>query len=147
MLSCIALYCIVLYQIMLYLFYLIVFYLNYFFYYILGPHGPPTNVTANVTSSRSFNIKMCLPTLDDANGIITQYTVFFKLVEYKDTREENVTRKLLPNATNEHCTEADFDGLRTFSEYDVQVAAWTIIGMGPRSISMFFKTFEDGNDL
>eukprot|EP00795_Rhopilema_esculentum_P001278 gene1278-15663_t len=107
------------------------------------PHGAPTNVTANVTSSRSFNIKMCVPTLDDANGIITQYTVFFKLVEYEDTREENVTRKLLPNATYEHCTEADFDGLRTFSEHDVQVAAWTIIGMGPRSINIFFKTFED----
>ena len=103
-----------------------------FFFFILGPDGPPTNITAIVLES-GVQISMQPPVRELANGIIRGYMIYYsarpKTESYSSVTEfhVNVTASIIGNLTSQIII-----GLKSFTWYRFQVAAYTSVGTGVR---------------
>ena len=97
----------------------------------IAPSGPPRNLQAVVTDSRSMFITWEPPVPEERNGILRQYVITLMSVE----TDEIVT-------TSSIGTSVTVSGLLPFTTYRCRVAAQTI-ATGPTSEAVLARTFED----
>ena len=95
----------------------------YIVYYVfLVPYGPPENIHAT-PQSHSIFVSWDLPIISKRNGIIILYSLFVNNQRYPTNR-----------------TEYNISGLLPYTDYEIQIAAHTSIGPGPRSELLLFTT-------
>ena len=99
----------------------------------IGPSAPPQDVTTMVISSTSISVSWNPPPLPDQNGDITGY----QLVITNENRSSYFVR--IVNVTSYVATN-----LQEFEVYSFEIAAMTVIGLGPFSDAITNQTFEDG---
>lgn len=101
-----------------------------------APSGPPINVRLTAILARSITLSWNLPLPGDLNGVLTGYTV---KVENTDSGDTNLF------TTTE--TVYTVDTLTPYQNYNISVAASTVVGRGPFSASTSVVTPEDGKNL
>lgn len=111
------------------------------FFYILVPEGPPETIEYEVLNSTAISFTLSPPERTVVNGIITQYTVYYKTIEDIET-----SQTFLSNEDSQNTTVV-VAGLRKFFDHEIHITAHTRIGEGPRSPMLTIKTHEDGNYL
>lgn len=103
--------------------------LNAYLFVIIEPSGAPCSLTLVNVSYSLLAFKWTPPPLDQWNGIITQYTVY-----YQSNR--------VPHYINVTGTNVTLDGLTPNTTYLVQVKAWTEVGSGPYTPIRNFSTIN-----
>ena len=102
---------------------------------IAAPSQPPSQFNVTVESSTSITASWRLPPEGSRHGIIKGYKLF-----YKKKGSDSVTFLTLNNIkTLETVTELD-----KYTKYEFQVLAFTSVGDGPNSSTVFKTTIEDG---
>ena len=99
-----------------------------------GPYGFPRSVLTTVTGTTMANVSWNPPDPNLQNGMIIYYTVVLR----------DLTFNMPDQVYNTTRTTFTFVGLEEYSRYGFRVAAATIAGIGPFSLSVQFTTFEDG---
>ncbi|XP_028396320.1 uncharacterized protein LOC114520285 [Dendronephthya gigantea] len=100
------------------------------------PHASPQGLHGFNTSDTTIKIFWKLVPIDDQNGIITGYTIFFNTTRRNGDINHREKRVGLILQTN-------LDSLLPFKYYDIQIAAWTSKGMGPKSNVTTILTEEE----
>ncbi|KAI6653805.1 EGF-like domain-containing protein [Oopsacas minuta] len=95
------------------------------------PSAPPENIRVTDITSNSIRIEWAAPPSPDRNGILTGYTIDYKMTE--DTLYTTVIETL---------TEITLTNLNEFTEYQVRISASTSVGLGPYSNLMNITTNE-----
>ena len=108
--------------------------------YIAVPSGSPGNFTVTASSSTSVTAFWQLPSADFRNGIIIGFKLFYK----RKSSGEPATIITINNGTT---SAEDITGLVKYTEYELQVLAFTFVGDGPKSSSRIERTKEDGKKL
>ena len=106
----------------------------------LEPSNTPQAVTVSVTSSKSISVSWDPVIADDRNGIIKGY-----IVNYQALPNGYIVAKIL-NITNEKQNirqTVTLVGLNGFTNYSIEVLAFTIFGNGPASVGQVVETLED----
>ena len=106
----------------------------------LEPSDTPQAVTVSVTSSKSISVSWDPVIADDRNGIIKGY-----IVNYQALPNGYIVAKIL-NITNEKQNirqTVTLVGLNEFTNYSIEVLAFTIFGNGPASVGQVVETLED----
>ncbi|XP_078416436.1 cell adhesion molecule DSCAM isoform X3 [Cetorhinus maximus] len=100
------------------------------------PSRPPDNVQASATSPEVISLSWSMPPKEALNGILQGYRVIYwanlpdgELGEIRNVTTTQVTLEL--------------DGLEKFTNYSIQVLAFTRAGDGVRSEQIFTRTKED----
>ena len=101
---------------------------------IAAPSQPPSQFNVTVESSTSITASWRLPPEGSRHGIIKGYKLF-----YKKKGSDSVTLTLNNMKTLETVTELD-----KYTKYEFQVLAFTSVGDGPNSSTVFKTTMEDG---
>ncbi|XP_057314721.1 uncharacterized protein LOC130655923 isoform X2 [Hydractinia symbiolongicarpus] len=102
-----------------------------------APDGPPTNISGYANSSSSIILNVTLPKREHRNGIIRGYKVLlYNLQNFK-------ALEFAYNITDEISNVFSFEGLAKYTDYEVKVKAFTVIGNGPYSSPFNIRTFED----
>ncbi len=99
------------------------------------PSSSPNNVQTMTLSSSEIRVMWEEVDLIDQNGIITRYEVTYN-------REVNVGNQ--SNFTDGNTLNTTITGLDEFTEYNISVRAYTIVGPGPYSRAGREETNEDG---
>ena len=102
----------------------------------VGPSAPPQDVTTMVINSTLISVSWKPPPLLDQNGDIIGY----QLMITNQNRTNSST--FVVNVTN--TTSYVAINLQVFEVYSFEVAAITVIGLGPFSDVVSTQTFEDG---
>ena len=105
--------------------------------HIAVPSGSPGNFTVTASSSTSVTAFWQLPSADSRNGIIIGFKLFYK----RKSSGEPATVITINNGTT---SAKDITGLVKYTEYELQVLAFTSVGDGPKSSSRIERTKEDG---
>lgn len=118
------------------------FYLFLIIYLQIVPSAPPENIRCAPLTSQSLQISWHQPPTDLTNGLLQGYKVHFEHVADtiglgNDNIEIRKTAELTVVLT----------GLKKFANYSVQVLAYTRMGDGVLSKSVFCHTEEDGKYL
>ncbi len=100
------------------------------------PSSSPNNVQTMTLSSSEIRVMWEEVDLIDQNGIITRYEVTYN-------REFDVGNQ--SNFTDRNTLNTTITGLDEFTEYNISVRAYTIVGPGPYSRAEREETDEDGN--
>ena len=79
------------------------------------------------------------PDLVDHNGVIVNYTIYYKSVS--EDFLDNISRT---ERVGFPATEAVLTGLKEYVEYNISVSASTSAGEGPRSAPVIVRTAEAG---
>ena len=106
----------------------------------LEPSNAPQAVTVSVTSSRSISVSWDPVIADDRTGIIKGY-----IVNYQALPNGYIVAKIL-NITNEKQNirqTVTLVVLNEFTNYSIEVLAFTIFGNGPASVGQVVETLED----
>ena len=106
----------------------------------LEPSSAPQALTISVTSSRSISVSWDPVVAEDRNGIIKGYKV-----NYNDLPNFQMVNKFL-NITKEQQNKRQtmtLDNLNEFTNYSLEVLAFTLFGDGPASAGRFVETLED----
>ncbi|XP_075710738.1 cell adhesion molecule DSCAM isoform X1 [Rhinoderma darwinii] len=100
------------------------------------PSRPPENVQAAATSPETITISWSTPSKEALNGILQGFRVIFwaNLLDGELGEIKNVT-------TTQPLLE--LDGLEKYTNYSIQVLAFTRAGDGVRSEQIFVRTKED----
>uniref|UniRef100_A0A8C4S2V6 Cell adhesion molecule DSCAM n=1 Tax=Erpetoichthys calabaricus TaxID=27687 RepID=A0A8C4S2V6_ERPCA len=100
------------------------------------PSRPPENVVASATSSETISLSWSVPPKEALNGILQGYRVIYwaNLPDGELGEIKNVT-------TSQPSLE--LDGLEKYTNYSIQVLAFTRAGDGVRSEQIFTRTKED----
>ncbi|XP_075449826.1 cell adhesion molecule DSCAM isoform X2 [Ascaphus truei] len=100
------------------------------------PSRPPENVQAAATSPETISIAWTTPSKEALNGILQGFRVIYwaNLLdgELGEIRNVTTTQPLL-----------ELDGLEKYTNYSIQVLAFTQAGDGVRSEQIFTRTKED----
>ena len=104
-------------------------------HFVAVPSGPPDSVKENVINSTSAQVFWLPPQEDQQNGEILSYTVIISGYEGNHLVVYNFTA---------YSTLINLPNLRPFSEYNVSIAASTLVGTGPFTALHVFHTPEDG---
>jgi hypothetical protein len=107
------------------------------FYFCTVPHATPQDLNGFNTSDTTIQIFWQELPLDDRNGIITGYTIFFNTT-LRNGRNRNRERRV------GNALQTELTSLFPFKYYDIQVAAWTSKGMGPKCNVTTILTEEEG---
>jgi len=107
---------------------------------IAVPSGAPSGFAVTASSSTSITVSWQLPPVDDRNGKITGFKVFYK------KKVSSGQHKVVPVNSGSIRTKV-FSSLDKYTEYEFQVLAYTSVGDGPRSSIKYRKTKEDGMKL
>ena len=102
------------------------------------PSQGPSNFTVAATSSTSIRASWQLPPADSRHGIITGFKLFYK----KKDSAGSLINLTIANATSRY---EDLPGLSKYTEYELQVLAFTSVGDGLKSSVEVERTKEDGN--
>ena len=100
------------------------------------PSAAPDNVIGRVVNSRSVLLFWMPPSEDTQNGDIIYYTIILMGDEKRDY--------LISYNFTVNSTSMELSTLWPYSQYNVTVAANTIVGMGPFSAPYTFYTPEEG---
>ena len=100
------------------------------------PASPPENVTVQVNSSTTIEVRWDMVPPIDQNGIITMYEVIYQPLE---TFNGNISTNTI-NLTN---MSVLLTGLQEFVNYTISVRAYTSVGAGPYSDEVTVMTLED----
>ena len=103
-----------------------------FFFLLVAPSGPPTNITTTSTSITSFSVSWDPPLAEERNGAITGYVLRLSRPRVAD------------EFRNSAGTREEFVGLLANTEYRISVAAVTQAGTGPYSNTQTFSTSVTG---
>ena len=106
----------------------------------LEPSSAPQALTISVTSSRSISVSWDPVVAEDRNGIIKGYKV-----NYNDLPNFQMVNKFL-NITKEQQNKRQtvtLDNLDEFTNYSIEVLAFTVFGNGPVSAGQVVETLED----
>ena len=110
---------------------------NIYLYLLLtGPSVPPQDITTMVINSTSISVSWNPPPFLDQNGDIIGY----QLMITNQNRTNSST--FVVNVTN--TTSYVAINLQEFEVYNFEIAAMTVIGLGPFSDAVSNQTFEDG---
>lgn len=107
---------------------------------ILAPSKPPSNFTVKTISSTSIAASWQLPPVDSRHGIIIGFKLYYKKRGIPRL-ETSITIK------NGMVRSKPVTGLAKFTEYELQVLAFTSVGDGPKSSIRVERTKEDGKSL
>ncbi|XP_064109452.1 protein sidekick-like isoform X2 [Macrobrachium nipponense] len=101
-----------------------------------APSGPPQGLVGSPRSSTEIMIQWEPPPEEDRNGIIHGFMVRYRLWGYKDSQwyYRNITKESQHNYL--------IGGLIIWKDYEIQVAAYNIKGVGVYSHSIRVKTKE-----
>ena len=100
-----------------------------------APSGPPLQFSLEKAFPRSITLSWQYPPEEDRNGVITGFIV--QLTEYTTS---NVTAVETANTT------ITISGVKPYTLYYAEVAAFTMEGMGPYTESISVLTPEDGEN-
>ena len=106
----------------------------------LEPSSAPQALTVSVTSSRSISVSWDPVVAEDRNGIIKGYKV-----NYNALPNFQMVNKFL-NITKEQQNKRQtvtLDNLDEFTNYSIEVLAFTVFGNGPVSAGQVVETLED----
>ena len=98
------------------------------------PTGPPTNVLATPTSTRSISLSWSPPRRELQNGIITHYLV---------TVSSAATGTISTRNVSSVQQTVSISGLSPYTVYNCTVQAETV-GLGPASDVVVVSTPQDG---
>ena len=104
------------------------------------PSGPPQLVSISDVTSTSINVSWGPLHADDRNGIILGYKL-----NYRALPNGGIATEFL-NISSKQQDEGGTKTLQTlneFTNYSIDVLAFTIIGDGPPSVPRFLRTQED----
>lgn len=104
------------------------------------PSHSPRNITAFNTSSTSINVTWQPIPNDHVNGILLGYRVLYK----KENSPMDVFQNITVNSTY---LDAEITSLEVYTEYELRITGFTIIGDGNVSESVFCFTDESGNNV
>ena len=108
------------------------------FFHNLAPSQAPSNFTVIAQSSSSVLASWQLPPLKSRNGIITGFKLFYKRQD--QFGEANITINI-----NSATTRGEIiSRLEKYTEYVLQILAFTSAGDGPRSSKKVTRTKEGG---
>ena len=107
---------------------------------ITVPTGAPSGFTVTASSSTSITVSWQLPPVDDRNGKITGFKLFYK----KKFSSEPQTMVPVNSGSVRRMV---FNGLEKYTDYEFQVLAYTSVGDGPKSSVKYKTTKEDGKKL
>ena len=107
---------------------------------IVAPSRAPDGFTVTAESSTSITASWQLPPLEDRNGVIRGFKLFYK----KEGSSGPQTMKLINNKV---VRTTDVSGLSKYTKYEFQVLAFTSVGDGPNSTVKSETTKEDGKKL
>ena len=113
------------------------FYFYFIFFLILVPSEAPGGFAVTAITSTSILASWQLPQVGSRNGIITGFKLYFK------GKESNDSTTILTIESASILTKT-ITGLDKFSEYELQVLAFTSVGDGPNSSVKVVRTKEDG---
>ena len=108
-----------------------------FFFLIPVPSKAPSGFTVSVITSTSISASWQLPPLGSRNGNIMGFKMYFKEKESNDP----TTILTIDDASTLTKTVT---GLDKFTEYELQVLAFTSVGDGPKSSVKVVRTKEGG---
>ncbi|XP_062708655.1 cell adhesion molecule Dscam2 isoform X6 [Aedes albopictus] len=101
------------------------------------PSKPPEDIRCSSTSSTSIKVSWQPPPQQHMNGLLQGYTVF-----YESVSEESISNGDMETRKTSSLI-ASLTSLRKFSNYSVQVLAYTRMGDGVISPPVFCQTEED----
>ena len=106
----------------------------------LEPSGAPQALTVSVTSSTSISVSWDPVVAEDRNGIIKGYKV-----NYNDLPNIQMVTKFLDITKEQQNTRqtVTLDNLNEFTNYSIEVLAFTVFGNGPASAGQVVETLED----
>ena len=106
----------------------------------LEPSGAPQALTVSVTSSTSVSVSWDPVVAEDRNGIIKGYKVNYNALPNVQMVTEflNITKE----QQNKRQT-VTLDNLNEFTNYSIEVLAFTVFGNGPASAGQVVETLED----
>ena len=106
----------------------------------LEPSGAPQTLTVSATSSTSISVSWDPVVVGDRNGIIKGYKVNYHALPNGQMVTEflNITKE----QQNKRQTVA-LDNLNEFTNYSIEVLAFTVFGNGPASAGQVVETLED----
>ena len=105
-------------------------------YICVGPSAPPQNVTTIVINSTAMLISWNPPSFPDQNGDIIGYQLMIT------NQNRTTSSPIVVNITNTTSYIATM--LEEFEVYNIEIAARTLVGLGPFSDSVSNQTLEDG---
>ncbi|CAI8005516.1 Receptor-type tyrosine-protein phosphatase F [Geodia barretti] len=94
-----------------------------------APSGPPTHFSVDELSPRSITLKWGYPLEEDRNGVISGFRVRFISNNFTDLEVENATITI--------------EEVKPFTLYYAEVAAFTMVGIGPYTVRIRVLTPED----
>ena len=100
-----------------------------------APSASPVNVTSHSLSSTSIRVLWDKVPVAERNGIVTSYEV-----EYRQTTFSSIEGSQNVETAAQSIT---LPGLQEYTEYFIQVRAYTIEGPGPYSNETVTVTHED----
>ena len=104
--------------------------------HFVGPSAPPQDVTTLVINSTSILVSWNPPPLPDQNGDIVGYQLMII------NQNMNNSSGYVVNVSS--ITSYVAINLQEFEIYGFEIAAMTVIGLGPFSAVITNQTFEDG---
>ena len=106
----------------------------------LEPSGAPQALTVSATSSTSISVSWDPVVAGDRNGIIKGYKVNYNALPNGQMVTEflNITKE----QQNKRQT-VTLDNLNEFTNYSIEVLAFTLFGDGPASAGQVVETLED----
>lgn len=109
--------------------------LNVWVFTYAVPSLPPQNVSSYNTSSTSIYVSWHEVSHGFVHGILLGYRVLYKVAS--EIHNNSVV------STSETTKEKELQGLKKFTMYEIAVLAFTRIGDGVNSTSIFVSTDED----
>ena len=105
----------------------------------LEPSGAPQALTVSATSSTSISVSWDPVVAEDRNGIIKGYKVNYHALPNVQMVTEflNITKE----QQNKRQT-VTLDNLNEFTNYSIEVLAFTVFGNGPASVGQVVETLE-----
>ena len=100
------------------------------------PSASPPEVLAVNTSSTSLLIEWDPLPKEQTHGVLRGYVVYYKRRAYQN-------RPWIEQQASPTTRAAEITGLRKFTKYNIQVAAFTSKGIGKKSPLIFVPTAED----
>lgn len=97
------------------------------------PSGPPQDIRSVLITSTSVALAWELPVPEHQNGKIIGYLVEFTALEIGES-----------STVYTMDTEISLNELNPFTAYSINIAADTVIGLGPYSRVFHVQTLEDG---
>ena len=118
---------------------------------LLAPSHPPSNVSSEAPSPSSLRLSWKPVDKQHLNGILRAYVITYFETKSPDDSRQNITipvtsgRKRRP-ISDPSSPSFELDGLKAFTDYTVQVMAYTV-DYGVPSLQLNVTTAQDGKTV